>query len=106
MWTSVISIDKSLKAELDFLVSKLSKIKNLSFAVEESDDRTFVHIAALCDYADAVSREINAILVELYLCRMKLSYFLKRLRYKSFGYALAALVSSLTHFDREFEEAV
>ena len=44
MWSDVISIDTAYGQEIEFVLGKLSGIKNLSFAVDESRDRVFIYL--------------------------------------------------------------
>lgn len=106
MWSNVISIDKGLTKETEFILDKIKGIKNLSFAVEESKDRSWIYLASLCELQDAVETEIQSVLATVFLSFIKLRFFLSNLSNLELNHANCALISSLVHFDRNFEEAI
>ena len=106
MWSNVISIDKLYKREFDYLFNIVKKSKTISYAFEESRDRYFLYIAALCENSDEARSTVEQALIHVYLTYFKLSVFLKNIKHEKLSHAMVALLSSLLAFDRSFEETV
>jgi len=106
MWSCELSIAKEFNREFNYLETRVKQCKNLSFALEESKERNFIYVAALCDNREEVQRYIEQSVCEVYLTYMKLSFFLKRLEHTYLTHSLVALLSSLIFFDRTFEESL
>lgn len=106
MWSNVISIDKNFKKEFDYLFGIVKKAENLSFAFEESRERYFLYVAALCENSDSARNLVEQAIVHVYLTHIKLGVFLKNINHENLNHAIVALVSSLLAFDKSFEETV
>jgi hypothetical protein len=106
MWSCEISIAKEFHREFNYLETRVKQCKNLSFALEESKERNFIYVAALCDNREEVQKYIEQSICEVYLTYMKLSFFLKRIEHGFLTHSLVALLSSLIFFDRTFEESL
>lgn len=106
MWSNVISIDKQYEKEIGYILDKLQNTKDLSYAIEESEDRIWMYLASVCELQDVVEEEINKILEVVFLSFIKLRFFLDRLTLNTLSHAKCALLSSLVHFDREFEKNI
>ena len=63
MWSNVISIDKSYAKEIEFLLAEVKNIKDLSYAIEESKDRTWIYLASLCERSEYVEEKVTALVV-------------------------------------------
>lgn len=103
MWSNVISIDKGLDRETEYLIDGVSKIKELSFAVEESRDRVWLYLASVCEAADVVERKIEILIENVFLAYLKLRFFLDKLPSMELNHSNCALVCALVHFDRGYE---
>lgn len=103
MWSNMISLDKKLDKEADFVLSRLREIKDLSFAVEESKDRLWIYIACICELRERVENEIADIMETVFLSFLKMRFFRRNLKNLEINHANCALISSLVHFDREYE---
>lgn len=106
MWSNVISMDKGFMREIEFILNKLKNIKHLSYAVEESKDRVFIYLASICEMREEVERQVEDVLQTVFLVFMKLRFFLKSLQKSDLNHANCALISSLVHFDREYESNI
>ena len=106
MWSNEISIDKKYTREIEYILSKLEKMKDLSFAVEESQDRVWIYLASACEKQDALEDEIGKIVETVILTFMKIRYFLEKLDATPMNYAKCVLICSLVHFDKDFERTV
>ena len=104
MWSNVISIDKKYSKEIDYIVSKVEKMRDLSIAVEESRDRIWIYLASLCEKSAVIEEEITSLLQDVILTYMKTTFFLERLPSFTLTHATCSLICSLVHFDRRFEE--
>jgi hypothetical protein len=103
MYSNVISLDKELDREADFVLDRLKEIKDLSFAVEESKDRLWIYIACICELREKVEEELANIMETVFLSFLKMRFFRKNLKNFEINHANCALISSLIHFDREYE---
>lgn len=103
MWSNVISVDKRLDRELDYIIEGLSGVRDLSYAVEENEKRIWIYLASTCDQQDRIETEMYAMLEDVFLSFLKLRFFLESLKISELGYANCALLSSMLHFDRAFE---
>lgn len=106
MWSNVISVDKAYDREIDYILNKLQGTKDVSYAVEESKDRLSIYLASACERQDKVESEILAIVQEVYLTFLKTRFYKERLNLENFDHAKCAFLSSLVHFDREFESNI
>ena len=106
MWSNVISIDKRFGREIDFLIAKLGSIRHLSYAAEESRDRVFFYIASVCELQEETEGQVRDILKTVFLTFMKLRFFLDKLQNIELNHANCALISSLVHFDSQYERSV
>ncbi len=106
MWSNVISVDKGYDREIDYILNRLQHTKDVSFAVEESKDRLSVYLASACERQDDVENEILSIVQEVYLTFIKTRFFRDRLSLGNFDHAKCAFLSSLVHFDRDFERNI
>ena len=106
MWSNVISIDKRFGREIDFLIAKLGSIRHLSYAAEESRDRVFFYIASVCEMQEETEGQVRGILKTVFLTFMKLRFFLDKLQNIELNHANCALISSLVHFDSQYERSV
>ncbi|MEG2687714.1 MAG: hypothetical protein RSA24_00955 [Clostridia bacterium] len=104
MWSNVVSVDKKFGKEFDFLIEKLSQMKNISFAIEESSSRKFVYLASICEKQEEVEAQLFDVLYTEFLSFFKLRFILDRLHQTSFSFANCSLICSLLHFDREYEK--
>ena len=104
MWSNVISIDKGLSKEINCIKARVEKMRDLSFAVEESKDRIWIYLASLCEKSAMLEEEITLLLQDIILTYMKTTYFLERLPSFTLNHATCSLVCSLVHFDRRYEE--
>ncbi len=103
MWSNVISMNKTLVKELDYVTQRLKTIKNLSYAMEESKDRVFIYLASICEVQEKVESEVCEILKTIFLSFYKLTYFKQKLKEIEINHATCALICSLVHFDYEYE---
>lgn len=103
MWSNVIGIDKGWDRELQFILEKLSEYKELSYAVEENEDRVWIYIACACECHESIERKMFAMLEHVFLSFLKLRYYKERLNIKTLDYAKCSLLSSILHFDRKYE---
>lgn len=106
MWSNVINIDKSYDREIDYILKKLQNTKDVSYAVEESENRIWIYLAGLCDKQNDIEQEIESMLEVVILSFLKLRFFLERLHIKRMSHAKCALVCSIVHFDRDFEGGI
>lgn len=106
MWSNVISIGKEYDKEIEYILQKLRNAKDLSYASEESNTRLWLYLASNCDVAQKIENEIYDMLSVVFLSFMKLRFFLERLPIYPLTYAKCALLSSMLHFDSDFEENV
>lgn len=106
MWSCEISIDKKFNKEYDFMADRIKRIKNLSFAEEESADRKYIYVASLCEFRESVQEAIENAIVDIFLIFLKLDFFLSRFMKKKLSHSVVALLCSLVCFDRQFEEAI
>ncbi len=103
MWSNVISVDKAYDREIEYVLSKLNGIKDLSYAVEENEDRIWIYLASACEKMDAVEDGVIEIIRTVFLSFFKLRYFYGRLRITVGSLSRCALVCSMLHFDSDFE---
>ncbi len=103
MWSNVISIDKGFGREIEFMLGRLDRIKHLSYAVEESKDRVFIYIASVCERREEVEEKVKSLLQTVLLVFMKTRFFLEHLQNPDLNHANCALISSLVHFDSDYE---
>lgn len=106
MWTSVITIGKEHCGDLQYILSRLDESKFLSYATDESVERVFIHLAALCDYSEEAVSTVGDVLTDTFLCRNKLNFFRNNVRCRANRFANAALLGSLVGFDRAYEDAL
>ena len=106
MWSNVISIDKGVRREIEFILGKLKNIRHLSYAVEESRDRVFVYIASVCEMQEEVEAQVRDVLQTVFLVFLKLRFFLSSLQNMDLNHANCALICSLVHFDTEYEKNI
>lgn len=106
MWSNIISIDKRYEREVSYILDSVEGTNEISYATEESPNRLFVYLASACEDAERVERRTQDILSTVILDFFKLRFFKDRLRIKDIGLAGCALLSSIVHFDREFERAL
>ena len=106
MWSNEISIDKKYEREIEFILSKLERMKDLSFAVEESEDRVWIYLASACENQDALEERLTEIVETVILTFMKIRFFLERLDAVPMTHAKCVLICSLVHFDKDFERTV
>ena len=104
MWSNVISIDKRYSKEIDCIKERVEKMRDLSFAVEESKDRIWVYLASLCEKSARLEEEITVTIEKVILTYMKTSFFIERLPSFTMSHATCSLICSLVHFDRRYEE--
>lgn len=105
MWSNVISLDKGLDREIEFVLNCLRGMRNLSYATEESANRIWIYVASICD-AEQIEEEIACIVETVFLTFMKLRYFLNNLQPHALNHSHCALVCSLVHFDRAYEGTI
>ncbi len=103
MWSNVISIDKGYDREIAYILKSLQHTKDVSSAVEESKGRMWMYLASSCDRQDCVEQDMLDIMKEVYLSFIKLRFFNSKLKLRNMTHAKCALISSIVHFDREFE---
>lgn len=106
MWSNVISIDKCFSKEIEYILSKVKNIRDLSFAVEESKDRIWVYLASLCEKSARLEEEITLTIEKVILTYMKTRFFLEKLPSFQLTHATCSLICSLVHFDRRYEENI
>ena len=106
MWSNEISLDKKYSREIDFILSKLNSIKDLSFAVEESKDRVWIYLASVCERQDEIEEKIENIVETVILTFMKIRFFCEKLGSAQMSSAKCVLICSLAHFDRDFERTI
>lgn len=103
MWSNVIGIDKEWNKELEYVLKKLAGYKELSYAVEENEDRVWIYIACACDCHEDIERKMYDMLERVFLSFLKLRFFKERLNITTVDYAKCTLLSSILHFDRNYE---
>ncbi len=103
MWSNVISIDKLYSKEIDYIFEKLKNLKCVSYATEESKDRIFIYLAALCEKQAEAEDGVFSIMETVFLTFLKQRFFLANLSNIQLNHANCALICSLVHFDREYE---
>lgn len=106
MWSNLISIGKEYDREIDFIITKLQQMKDVSFAIEESEERIWIYLASVCECQDEVESKIQDMLQVVFLSFLKLRFFLERLPHFVLNHAKCAFVCSMVNFDREFEENI
>lgn len=106
MWSNVVSIDKEYDKEIDYILKRLQSTKDVSSAVEESKDRLWVYLASACERQDDVEDDMCDMMQEVFLSFLKLRFFLSKLNICALNHAKCALLCSLVHFDREFENNI
>ena len=106
MWSNEISLDKKYAREMDYIAGKLNTVKDVSFAMEESEDRVWIYLASACERQDVVEEELFEIVETVILTFFKARFFLERLGSGKMGFARCVLICSLVHFDRDFERTV
>ena len=106
MWSNEISLDKKYAREIDYIAGKLNAMKDVSFAMEESEDRVWIYLASVCERQDAVEEELFEIVETVLLTFFKARFFVERLGVGNMGFARCVLICSLVHFDRDFERTV
>lgn len=106
MWSNVISIGKEYGKEIDYILKKVQCTKDVSYATEENDERIWIYLASSCDVSQKIENEMYRTLAVVFLSYLKLRFFLERLPVHSMSYAKCALICSMLHFDRDFEENV
>lgn len=106
MWSNVISIDKRYEREISYILDSIESTNEMSYATEESPQRLFVYVASACEDADAAQKRVQDIADTVILDFFKQRFFSERLGLDSPDLAECALISSIVHFDREFEAAV
>ena len=106
MWSNVISIDKSYKKELKYIKSELNKIRELSFAEEESKMREWIYLACACQNRDDVEQSVERMIETVFLAFLKFDYFKERIPLCNFNHAKCALLSSIVCFDNDFESGI
>ena len=106
MWSNVISIDKSYDREIDYILGRLQNTKELSYAIEESRGRMWIYLASVCEKQDEVEEKLQGIFEVVFLSFLKLRFFLDKLHIKRMSHAKCALICSIVHFDREFENNI
>lgn len=104
MWSNVISIDKRYKREIDCIKDRIVRMKDLSFAIEESKDRLWIYLASLCEKSAGLEDELTLLMDDIILTYMKTTFFLERLPSFTLTHATCSLICSLVHFDRRYEE--
>lgn len=80
MWSNLISIDKGYDKEIGYILDKLQCTKDVSYAIEESEDRMWIYLASACECADEVENKIYDILDVVFLSFLKLRFFLSDCR--------------------------
>lgn len=106
MWSNVISMDKCYERELRYILKELGKIKDVSYAQEESRLREWIYLACACESRDEVEEKINGIIETVYLAFLKTAYFRERIPLCNFNHAKCVLLSSIVCFDNDFESGI
>ena len=106
MWSNVISIDKGCEKEIEYILASLQSTNDLSYATEESRDRLFIYLASACENVYEIEKRLYAIAETVILTFFKTRFFEERLTFKRKGHAECALLSSIVHFDRDFEGSI
>ena len=106
MWSNEISIDKKYEREIEYILTKLNKMSEMSFAVEESKDRVWIYLASVCERQESLEEEIAELVETVILTFMKIRFFSERLNTQPMSYAKCVLICSLAHFDKDFEKTV
>lgn len=106
MWSNVVSIDKRYEREISYVLDRIENTKDVSYAIEESMDRIFVYLASACENAEAVEENVRDAVCTVVLDFFKMRFFAERLRLARVTLAECALISSMVHFDRDFERAL
>ncbi|MBR4800365.1 MAG: hypothetical protein IK048_01635 [Clostridia bacterium] len=106
MWSNEISLDKKYDREIEFILGKLSGMKDVSFAVEESQDRVWIYLASVCEKQDEVEEKIEEIVETVILTFMKIRFFCEKLGGEPMSQAKCVLICSLAHFDKDFERTI
>ena len=106
MWSNEISLDKKYEREIEFILGKLNKMKDVSFAVEESKDRTWIYLASVCERQDSVEEEITEIVETVILTFMKVRFFCEKLNTMPMTHSKCVHICSLVHFDKDFERTI
>ena len=106
MWSNEISLDKKYEREIEFILGKLNKMKDVSFAVEESKDRTWIYLASVCERQDSVEEAIAEIVETVILTFMKVRFFCEKLNAMPMTHSKCVLICSLVHFDKDFERTI
>lgn len=106
MWSNLISIDKGYDREIGYILEKLQCTKDVSYAIEESENRVWIYLASACECVDKVESKIYEILDVVFLSFLKLRFFLERLPFRVLDHARCALLSSIVNFDRDFESGI
>ncbi len=106
MWSNEISIDKRHEKEISYILDSIENTNDLSYATEESRDRLYIYVASACERVNDVESRLEEIVKTVILSFFKQEFFLERLDLKKMELAECALLSSIVHFDREFEGAV
>lgn len=103
MWSNVIGIDKEWDKELQFVLNKLSGYKELSYAVEENEERVWIYLACACECHEKIERKMYEMLEDVFLSFLKLRFYKEKLNVQTLDYAVCTLLSSILHFDRAYE---
>lgn len=106
MWSNVISIDKGFNKEIDYMLKRLSNNKEVSYATEESERRVWIYLACPCEKQDSVEDWMCSMLENVFLSYLKLRFYKEELNVNCVDYAKCALLSSILHFDRNFERNI
>lgn len=106
MWSNEISIDKKYEREIDFIISKLEKAKDLSYALEESEDRVWIYLASVCEKQEQIEEWLACLCETVILTFMKIRFFVDKLGVHEMTTSRCILICSLAHFDKEFERTV
>ena len=106
MWSNEISLDKKYEREIEYIIGKLDSMKDISFAIEESEDRVWIYLASVCERQDAIEEELFEIVATVVLTFFKTRFFEERLRGVKASFARCVLICSLVHFDRDFEKTI
>lgn len=103
MWSNVISIDKSFSKERAYLLDGVKNVKEMSYAVEESKDRTWIYLASLCEMSEYVEEKVTALVEVVILTYMKTRFFIDTLPSFNLTHPTCSLICSLVHFDKGYE---
>lgn len=106
MWSNVISVDKQYGKEINYVLNKLGKMTDLSYAVEESEKRIWIYLASACEMQDVVESELYDVFEVVFLSFFKLRFFRERLPLVELNHSTCALLSSMLHFDKIFEQNI